>query len=535
MLAAALLVGTGHSYTQESDALAALRDGEITIWVVGAERPQTALEAIVEAHHATPLVYRGQTAGSFGQVASTFGTSASDYGLPSDTAAIAAPHSVAGADAPAAPSPNAGYHEEESGGFGQVASNYGTESSNHGQTASSLGQTAGSYGTEASNHGQPAGGFGNSLSTIADAGSALPASATVPSAGGSTKHLSPQLLEDFPDLHVTYVNVAANDLKPKLEEAEGTADYPDLLIGVGSPVLWDGLRRQFGVPMLLADVTVDGGSAPAGAVQFEILSQAPHMEAARALALWLNEASAGCAGCVLRSIPDGARPAAAMAVATIRSLLQGNNFSDQDPTMAKFPSQLGKDLLRTTGDGVADSGVRVEVVRAAVQGRLAAVSLRVVASAERVFGAVHPLVVLRRGDDGHWRVLHVSLSLSPEEQSFDQGLLMDDRPLTPQERRDGVLGVSLAAPPDGDTRKPMPELWWDNTGGARLQVVEWQRQADGGWSDARLEMVPDRNARLQTRVTAGFAKSAGLYRWRVWSVGMNGEMKITPWRTFKIL
>jgi hypothetical protein len=347
--------------------------------------------------------------------------------------------------------------------------------------------------------------------------------------------LSPALLEDFPDLQVTYVNVAANDLKPKLEEAEGTADYPDLLIGEGSPVFWNGMRQQFGVPMLLADVTVDGGSAPADSVQFEILSQAPHMEAARALALWLAEASAGCPGCVLRNIPDAARPAAAMAVATIRSLLQGNNFGNQDPTMAKFPSQLGKDLLRTTADGVAESGVRVEVARAAVQGRLAAVSLRVVASGDRVFGAVHPFVVLRRGDDGHWRVLHVSLSLSPEEQSFDQALLMDDRPLTPQQLRGGVLGVSLASPPDGDTRKPMPELWWDSTGGARLQVVEWQRQAEGNWSDARLNMLPDRGARLQTRVTATFATRGGLYRWRVWSVGMNGELKISPWRTFKIV
>lgn len=80
----------------------------------------------------------------------------------------------------------------------------------------------------------------------------------------------------------------------------------------------------------------------------------------------------------------------------------------------------------------------------------------------------------------------------------------------------------------------MPELWWDNGGGAGLQVVEWQRSR-GGWLDAHLYLAPDHNPKLQTRVTAQFANSQGRYRWRVWSVGAEGEMKISPWRTLNIL
>ena len=39
-----------------------------------------------------------------------------------------------------------------------------------------------------------------------------------------------------------------------------------------------------------------------------------------------------------------------------------------------------------------------------------------------------------------------------------------------------LLGISQAAPRDGDTRSAPAELWWDNLGGASMQVVEWQTQ-----------------------------------------------------------
>jgi hypothetical protein len=136
--------------------------------------------------------------------------------------------------------------------------------------------------------------------------------------------------------------------------------------------------------------------------------------------------------------------------------------------------------------------------------------------------------VLRKSEDGNWRVLQVSLDLSPREQKAQGAQLMSTRPAL-AEQKAGVLGVKLAAPLDGETRPPQPELWWDNGGGSGLQVIEWQRGPG-----SHLFLVPDQAARLQTRVTATFAKQPGTYRWRVWSVGVGGAMKISPWSTMKI-
>jgi hypothetical protein len=171
---------------------------------------------------------------------------------------------------------------------------------------------------------------------------------------------------------------------------------------------------------------------------------------------------------------------------------------------------------------------RVDVLSVRINGALATVALRVVVSSDREFGMTHPLMVLRKADDGRWRVLQVSLNLPLPEQAAESLELMLSDPAS-AERKTGVVGIKLAAPADGETRAPQPELWWDNGGGAGLQVVEWQRGLG-----TRLFLVPDRAARLQTRVTAAFAKQPGTYRWRVWSVGAGGAMKISPWSTMKI-
>jgi hypothetical protein len=97
-----------------------------------------------------------------------------------------------------------------------------------------------------------------------------------------------------------------------------------------------------------------------------------------------------------------------------------------------------------------------------------------------------------------------------------------------------VLGISQAAPVDGETRTAQPELWWDNLGGATLQIVEWQQGAPNNWSVSNLYFVPDNRERLRTRVAARFALG-GQYRWRVWSVGPGGIVVLSPWRTMTIV
>ncbi len=55
-----------------------------------------------------------------------------------------------------------------------------------------------------------------------------------------------------------------------------------------------------------------------------------------------------------------------------------------------------------------------------MNGSLAAVALRVVVSSPGVFGVAHPLVVLRAGKDGQWKVLQMSLNLPQYEQANER-------------------------------------------------------------------------------------------------------------------
>ena len=169
-----------------------------------------------------------------------------------------------------------------------------------------------------------------------------------------------------------------------------------------------------------------------------------------------------------------------------------------------------------------------------MNGGLAAVGLRVVVSSANVFGVAHPLVVLRMSREGQWKVLQMSLNMPQHEQSNERQALMVSNPPTAAEQVSGVKGISQASPQDGQSLSQVPQLVWDNHGGAGLQVVEWQRGEGGAWSDARLYLVEDRSPTLRTQVEAEFADANGRYRWRVWSVGAHGEMMISPWRGFSV-
>ena len=190
----------------------------------------------------------------------------------------------------------------------------------------------------------------------------------------------------------------------------------------------------------------------------------------------------------------------------------------------------------TNGNSAAtNDGVRVQVAEASANGGLAAVALRVVVSSPGVYGVAHPLVVLRAGKDGQWKVLHMSLDMRQREQSNEGQALMVSSPPTSAEQGSGVKGIAQASPLDGQNVAQIPQLVWDNRGGAGLQVVEWQRGEGGAWSDARLYLVEDRSPTLRTQVLAEFANANGRYRWRVWSVGTHGAVEISPWRTFRLM
>jgi hypothetical protein len=526
---------TGVAQDAGTDPLAALQNGQLVVWVVEpavATPLSKALAAISAEHHATPLTYQEHEAGTFGQSASSYGTASSNVGVASSSSTISA--------APA----GTGYHEQESGGFGQASGSAGTAASNYGQAASSLGQTASTYGVDASNHGHDAGTYGNSLSTVAQAGNpptfAAPGLLAQPTAELQRLHVS----SAFPDLRVKYLSADSAHLREQLAAAERAGQSPDLLLAPASEPGWSGIQREFGLATLQpAAFDADGVTQAAAPLpQFAILAHAPHMQAARAFAMWMSEGGSGCEGCGVENLPRNAQAAATVAIGAVERVLHGEPLgAEADPDMAPLSPRAALAVFGGSGSSAEPRALpeamplHIEAMQASAHGRMAAVALRVIASSRSVFGVAHPLVVLRRDQDGRWRVLHVSLDLPPAEQQSERETLMNSIAAAPERAPAGPKGISQASPPNGDTRPPQPVLWWDNRGGASLQVVEWQMDDGGDWSDARLFLALDVGARLRTQVTASFASSAATYRWRVWSVGAKGEMKISPWSTLKIV
>jgi hypothetical protein len=159
-------------------------------------------------------------------------------------------------------------------------------------------------------------------------------------------------------------------------------------------------------------------------------------------------------------------------------------------------------------------------------------------------------VILRLNGNGQWKVLQVSPDMEASARDravsllevYAAGSAQLGYEGSSQLRNEGdkVLGISQATPKDGEALSPQPELWWDNLGGATLQAVEWQQGngeagTEGKWGASNLYFIADNNSRLRTRATARFAAAPGEYRWRVWSLGMGGDLVLSPWRTMKII
>ena len=527
----------------QNDTLSALRQGRLNVWFVGAPShpPQTNLQAIAGLHDATPLTYQNRTTGNFGQNASTYGQDAGSYGIDADSRAISAPQPAQGQDAPSATPNGIGYKQQQAGSFGQEANTYGQEASTYGTTGSggansdgSFGQNASSFGEKSGDNGQDVASFGNSTSTIGNAANNAPKPPSDPLA----ETFKAKLEQSFPDLQLRYTEVSVDELKDRLLDERGTADYPDVLVGSLPEAWWRGMQGEFGLAMLRPASFYPNGvtEAPPPAQAFAILARAQHMREARAFALWMSEPYSGCAGCVEAGLSKKEQAAATVATSAMQRLVDGGSVgSEADPEMAHTSSLGVNRMLATVGGTSATSATpRIEVERVSVNGGVAAVALRVVVSSPGVFGVAHPLLVLRLAKDGHWKVLQVSLNLQQVEQASVRQTLMDTNAPGATEQRAGVKGVSLAAPQEGATSPPRPDLVWDNNGGAGLQVVEWQMGHEGGWSDSRMYLVEDHSPRLQTHVRAEFAVFPGQYHWRVWSVGAHGDMKISAWRTFNV-
>jgi len=526
------------------NVLDSLRQGPLVIWVVGLAAPKIPKVQGAQIYRAPDPGYHEATPGTLGQTAGSYGQTAGSYGVDASSPTISAPSSpnIPRADPSANTATGSGYTEQTSGSFGQTSSSYGTTASSHGQTASSLGQNAGGFGQTSGSYGQTAGSYGQSAASFGESATATDAdkARAAPRVVGASpllQELRSQIADALPELAVNFQDVPVDTLAQNLRAVVGTANYPDVLIGnlpqEGFP---NGLVMGALSPARFMDDGVTDGQTFEH--QFVVLSAAPHVRTAVAFALWMGEPYEECPGCVEAGLQPDEKAAASVAVVAMQRLMQGSSVGeDADPLMAPFPPNLGRSILTSSGNQVLSEDLaHVELMRASTAGKLAAVSLRVMVGSAGVFGVAHPLVVLRKGDDGKWRVLHVSLNLPAVESQTQREALVDKCTDTLCGTDAGALaGVSLASPRDGEQQHPTPELWWDNGGGSRLEVVEWQGNAGQGWSDARLFLVPDRGAKLRTRVTAQFASREATYRWRVWSVGADGATKISAWRSFKVV
>jgi hypothetical protein len=543
---AALALVCGAAVAQEDDSetpgvvnvLDALRSGPLVIWVVGLAAPKVPKVQGAQVYRAPEPGYHESTPSTLGQTAGSYGQTAGSYGVDASSPTISAPSSPTNprADPSANTAAGSGYTEQTSGSFGQTSSSYGTTASSHGQTASSLGQNAGGFGQTSGSYGQTAGSYGQSASSFGEPATDADKAKAAPRAAGSSpllQELQSQISDALPELAVSFQDVPIDQLAQSLRAATGTALYPDVLVG---NLPQDGFPSGMTMTSLtparfLSDGVTDGQTFEH---QYVVLSTAPHLRTAVAFSLWMGEPYEECPGCVEAGLGPEEKSAAGVAVVAVQRLMQGSSVGeDADPLMAPFPPNLGRSILSASGNRVLSEDLaHVELMRVSTVGSLAAASLRVMVGSSGVFGVAHPLVVLRKGDNGKWRVLHVSLNLPAVESQTQRDALV--APCTDELCGGALAGVSLASPREGEQRQPMPELWWDNGGGSRLEVVEWQGNAGGGWSDARLFLVPDRGAKLRTQVTAQFAEREATYRWRVWSVGTDGATKISAWRTFKI-
>jgi hypothetical protein len=556
---ATLLACAGALHAQgggDGEPLGALRHGPLVVWYLAASTkpPQSNLNAVAALHNATPLNYSEHAAGNFGQSASNFGQDASSYGVDADSPSIGTPPIPADQDATNAKPNGIGYQQKEASSFGQNAGGYGTTSGSYGQEASTAGQSAGSYGqnaggygTAASNVGQDSSDFGAGNSNSTDGASAPAGNSSVaaqqPLSSPLAEQVKETLRQTFPDLQMRFIAVDPDQLKARLMAARGTADFPDVLLGTLPASWWNGMDTEYGLAMLRPAVFYPNGVTDnsEGEPEVAILTRAQHMQAARAFVLWMSEPTSGCPGCVRAGLTGKEAAAAAVAKHGMESLLNGEPLGDAaDPALVMDSSKGVQRMLATMGNvggntEATSDGVRVQVAAASVNGSLAAVDLRVVVSSAGVFGVAHPLVVLRATKDGQWKVLQMSLNLPQYEQANERQALMLSNPPTVAEQSSGVKGIVQAAPLDGQSVAQMPQLVWDNHGGAGLQVVEWQRGESGAWSDARLYLVEDRNPTLRTQVMAEFADANGRYRWRVWSVGAHGQVEISSWRMFRLI
>lgn len=452
------------------------------------------------------------------------------------------------ADTPARPVSVASLSPEvrsqTAGNFGQTAGSFGQSAGDTGQTSGSFGQSSGSTGKSAGSVGRSAGNFGVSTGELAGAAAAANGSNAI---APKKDTASSRLNRDFDDgrsgvanLATAVEEVGVDELQTRLDAVAGTADAPDVLVGTPLPQTWSdqnsGLVRRYGLVTLgvvnLIAQTESGERAPA-TLEASILVRAPHPRSAREFIKWLSDRDAyTLRGPLSKDAPS------LLARTVLGSVLFGGEAGGAaDKQMAVFNPQTAQQMaMGLYGDGLLD-GLKVDIDSSTVDAneRFAVVRLRAIMESREAFGVAHAVVVLRVDETGQWRVLQLTPNLVVQQQQVARENLFGFAAKVRREQVAHVASASLAAPVDGDDRSPMPELWWDNVSNGTLEIVEWQQGVGRSLTSSNMYFVAEDTGHLRTRTTGRFASSAGIYRWRVWSLGSGGTVAISSWRSVNIL
>lgn len=443
------------------------------------------------------------------------------------------------------------YSERTTSEFGQSSSNVGQTAGSYnnqppgsiGQTAGNSGQTARSVGTTAGSFGQTASSFGESTSDA----SKVKRVATAHDQNQILANLRGTLSMSLGRADVEFVDLVSEEFEDKLAAVTNSADYPDIVVGIENLPSWS--SSGLGLTMFGLQVLPEPESTPVSNLfrafqRADILLQAPHPVQARAFVVWLRDEGSCDPLCVSKRdiARQGMEEAVTAAQGAFTNVLQGGTFKAYvDKDAAEFSGPVAQslafgDVFGGPASPIDTEHVRIDTIAVATNERrsLAAITLRAVIPSAGSLGVVHAQVVLRKSEGGGWSVLQLSSNLRLPRMAEVNGFLAQAMSGKPDESSP-VLGVSQAAPLDGDNRSPQPYLWWDNLGGATLQVVEWQMKAESGWTNTNLEPVSDTGPRLKTEVVASFARQSGQYRWRVWSIGKGGELKLSSWHTLLII
>ena len=492
----------------------AASEQNLTVWVV---RPATSTDhAVRRAQQDIESMkqYRETTAGSFGKSASETGQTAGSYGKPAS---------------------------EE----GRPASEVGQTASSYGQTASSLpsnvkSQTAGSYG-------QTAGSFGTSASDYT--GAPRPVAATEGTSSRDSKGSRwTNFLNDFQDhrsVQVHVLEIHEFELQDRLTANEGRGNFPDVILADRMPAWWLPVERQMTVLQLadlpslqvFPDETAKPRQLPNGNPYLRAygMVQAPHPEATREfLEWWFARARFSP---IAGPPPEKPSRVASLAREATLALFNGGSLDAiADPAMARFNGSVTLSALLGGIDGKAPPDLRVDVAVSSGQAnsRFAVFQLHAVCVSRSVYGEFFPLVLLRTNSRGEWRVLQITVGISPQDAGRVRDLLqpyaMASKQLIP------VDAPVLASPLNGDQRAPGSglRLAWDASAEDGLMLVEWQLGRGENAMASSVMVVSNQEGRMHTEAAAPFASLGGPVRWRVWALGHGGTVQMSDWRTVEM-